>query len=245
MTSPSPLPSGPTTWAAVDALLEEHFLSPDPILTSALTTSTAAHLPPHSVSPLQGQLLHLLALISHATSILEVGTLGAYSTILLARALPPTGHLITLESNPHHAAIARLNLEQAALPCPVEVMEGEAAVSLRSLIQQGRVFDFVFIDADKANNSVYYEAALQLTHPGSVIVVDNVVRNGSVLDRVSVSADPSVLGVLEWLARVKGDGRVLGTALQTVAGDGKGYDGFALLRVITPTPKAAIEGQLH
>ena len=235
MTSPIPLPTDTTTWTAVDVLLEEHFLTPDPILTSALAACTSAHLPAHSVTPLQGQFLHLLALISQATSVLEIGTLGGCSTIHLARALPPTGHVVTLEANPHHAAIARLNLQKAALRCQVEVVEGEAAVSLHRLIEKKAVFDLVFIDADKANNSTYYEAALQLTHPGSLIVLDNVVRNGGILD--GDSTDPSVRGILDWLARVKGDGRVMGTALQTVAGEGKGYDGFALLRVITPTPR--------
>ena len=233
---PTPSPHPPhtqSTWTAVDRLFESHFLPPsDPLLTHVLTSSHSASLPPHSVTPLQGQLLHLLALTSRASTVLEVGTLAAYSTIHLARALPPQGHLVTLESNPTHAALARAHLHLAALPCRVELREGPAAESMRQLQAEGAVFDLVFIDADKVNNALYYELALEgLTREGSVIVVDNVVRGGTVVDEALARSDASVRGVREWLARVKGDERVVGTAIQTVAGDDKGYDGFALMRV--------------
>jgi predicted O-methyltransferase YrrM len=178
-------------------------------------------LPPAEVSPLQGKLLHLLARVQGARTILELGTLGGYSTIWLARALPPDGRLVTLEANARYARAASANLERAGVGELVEIRVGPALETLPDL--RGP-FDLVFLDADKANNPAYLEAALELTRPGGLIVADNVVRDGGVDD--ATSADPSVQGVRRFFELLAADPRADATAIQTVGA--KGWDGFAL-----------------
>jgi predicted O-methyltransferase YrrM len=200
-------------WREVDDYLAGLLVADDPEL--------EGDLPPAEVSPLQGKLLHLLARIQGARTILEVGTLGGYSTIWLARALPPDGRLVTLEANARYADTARRNLERAGFFDLVDVRVGPA---LETLADLDGPFDLVFLDADKANNPAYLEAALDLTRPGGVIVADNVVRDGAVTD--DGSDDPSVRGVRRFLELLAADPRVDATAIQTVGG--KGWDGFAL-----------------
>ncbi len=182
-----------------------------------------------NVSPLQGKLLQLLAQSVGAQTILEVGTLGGYSTIWLARALPAAGRLVTLEIDPVAAEVARKNLDQAGFVDQVEVRLGAAKDSLADLILEGfGPIDFTFIDADKENNVAYFQAALQLSRPGSLIVIDNVVRGGRVVD--AQSTDPSVTGTRALVETLSNEPRVSVTALQTVGS--KGWDGFILARVI-------------
>ncbi|MGW4484148.1 O-methyltransferase [Amycolatopsis sp. NPDC004368] len=212
-------------WNAVDSYLAEALIPADPVLDAVLAESAEAGLPAIAVSPTQGKLLHLLALTAGARSILEIGTLGGYSTIWLARALPPGGTLVTCEYDPHHAAVARTNLDRAGFgPDVADIRVGAALDTLPTLTGP---FDFVFIDADKANLAPYVEEAVRLSRPGTTIVVDNVVRDGAVLE--TTSTDPSVRGVREMFAALTGDDRLDATAIQTV-GD-KGYDGFVLARV--------------
>jgi predicted O-methyltransferase YrrM len=218
-----------STWNRVDAYIAEQLVAEDSALDAALADSAAAGLPPINVAPNQGKLLHLLAQIQGAKYALEIGTLGGYSSIWLARALPADGRLVTLEFDPHHAEIARANLARAGLADRVDIHIGAALQTLPKIAANNPpVFDFVFIDADKENIPGYYEWALRLTRPGSVIVVDNVVRNGAVID--AHSADVSVQGVRKFLSSLATDARVSATAVQTVGS--KGYDGFALLRVL-------------
>ncbi|GAB2787878.1 O-methyltransferase [Amycolatopsis magusensis] len=212
------------TWTAVDQYFTSALLPPDPALTATLESSTRGGLPPIAVAPLQGKLLHLLAKLTGAKSILEVGTLGGYSTIWLARALPADGRLITLEYEPKHAAVARANIEAAGLADRVEVRVGAALDTLPEL--EGP-FDLSFIDADKVNNPEYFRWALEYSRPGSVIVVDNVVRGGAVVQ--ADSTDPSVQGVRKLHELIANEPRVDATALQTV-GD-KGYDGLTIALV--------------
>ncbi len=180
------------------------------------------------MAPNQGKLLHLLALTQGARRILEVGTLGGYSAIWLARALPADGTLITLEIDPRHAEVARGNLAAAGLERVAEVRVGRAADSLAELVEQGvEPFDLVFIDADKPSNPEYFRRALQLTRPGSLIIVDNVVRGGTVAD--ADSADPAVVGTRALHELIAAEPRVSATSVQTVGS--KGYDGFTLARV--------------
>ncbi|MEV6901962.1 O-methyltransferase [Amycolatopsis sp. NPDC051372] len=212
-------------WTAVDDYLAEALLPADPVLDAALAESGAAGLPAIAVSPTQGKLLNLLALTAGARSILEIGTLGGYSTIWLARALPPGGTLVTCEYDPKHAAVARANLDRAGFgPDVADIRVGAALDTLPTLTGP---FDFVFIDADKANLAPYVAEAVRLSRPGTTIVVDNVVRDGAVLD--AAGTDPSVRGVREMFAALTGDDRVDATAIQTVGN--KGYDGFVLARV--------------
>ncbi|MEV4604855.1 O-methyltransferase [Amycolatopsis sp. NPDC049253] len=212
-------------WTAVDDHLAEALLPADPVLDAALAESSAAGLPAIAVSPTQGKLLHLLAVTAGARSILEIGTLGGYSTIWLARALPPGGTLVTCEYDPKHAAVARANLDRAGFgPEVADIRVGAALDTLPTLTGP---FDFVFIDADKANLAPYVAEAVRLSRPGTTIVVDNVVRDGAVLE--AASTDPSVRGVREMFAALTGNDRLEATAIQTV-GD-KGYDGFVLARV--------------
>ncbi len=218
-----------TQWTAVDTYLTDRLVPSDPALDAALAASDAAGLPRAAVAPNQGKLLQLLAAAVQARSILEVGTLGGYSTIWLARALPPEGRLITLELEPKHAEVARANLKQAGVADRVEVRVGRALDSLAGLVAAGAgPFDFVFIDADKAGLAEYFDAAVRLARPGALIVIDNVVRNGAVIDAESL--DPSVRGVRRFNDQVASDPRVMVTALQTVGS--KGYDGFALAWVV-------------
>lgn len=215
-------------WQAVDRYLEAALVPQDAALEAALSASAAAGLPPIQVSATQGKLLHLLARIRGASSILELGTLGGYSTIWLARALPPGGRLITLELEPKHAAVARENLRRAEVEARVEVQVGKALELLPELERQKRgPFDFVFIDADKPNLAEYFEWALRLSAKGSVIVVDNVVRKGAVID--AQSSDPNVQGVRRLNQKLEALSRVHATTIQTVGS--KGYDGFTLALV--------------
>ena len=224
------------TWAAVDHYLEQCLLGGDQTLrtalSAALTASAAAGLPAIQVSPTQGKLLRLLVRLSGARSVLEVGTLGGYSTIWLASALPAGGRLLTLEAEPHHADVARSNLERAGFGGVVEVRTGRALDSLPRVAEEGWApFDFVFIDADKPGNADYVGWALRLSRPGTVIVVDNVVRDGTVLD--ADSDDPTVQGTRRLFDFLAGEPRLDATAIQTVGT--KGYDGFALARVVAPS----------
>ena len=210
------------TWNAVDRYFEDTLLGRDDALEHALAASAAAGLPAIQVSPTQGKLLHELARMVGARRILEVGTLGGYSAIWLARALPSDGRLVTLEIDPKHAEIARRNLAHAGLDRIAEVRVGAALDSLASM--RGETFDFAFIDADKPNNANYFRAAVELVCAGGAIVVDNVVRRGAVAD--AASTDPNVRGVRDLVAAVAADPRVTATAIQTVGA--KGYDGFLL-----------------
>jgi predicted O-methyltransferase YrrM len=220
---------GEQTWTAVDRYLDGVLVRPDAALESALQASARAGLPPISVSPTQGKLLHLLARVHGARRVLEIGTLGGYSTIWLARALPNDGRLISLEIDPLHAEVARANLERAGLESRTEVRLGAALDSLAKLeAEQAGPFDLFFIDADKANIPAYFESALRLSRPGSVIVVDNVIRDGKVIEADSL--DPSVQGVRRLNELMAAEPRVSATAIQTVGA--KGYDGFALALVL-------------
>ena len=217
------------TWSAVDAYLEKLLRPDDPALRSALHASATARLPPIQVSPLQGRFLQLLARIRGARRILEVGTLGGYSTIWLARALPPGGRMITLERDPRHATVARANLRGAGLAKRVTVRVGPALETLPRLEAEGEgPFDLIFLDADKPNNPAYLDWAVRLARPGTVIVVDNVVRDGHVVQ--TRSRDPRVQGIRRMNARLANDPRLLATTLQTVGR--KGYDGFVLAIVL-------------
>jgi predicted O-methyltransferase YrrM len=209
-------------WGRVDRYLEAALLPEDPVLTAALARNAEAGLPAIDVSPTQGRFLHLLARMVGARRILEIGTLGGYSTIELARALPSDGTLVTCEYSPEHAAVARANLEHAGLTDRVEIRVGAALDTLPSL--EGP-FDLVFVDADKQNNAAYLDHAIRLGRPGTVIVVDNVVRAG----RVLAGGDPPTDGTRRMFAALEKEDRVEATALQTVGA--KGYDGFVLARV--------------
>ncbi|HWX54809.1 MAG TPA: O-methyltransferase [Verrucomicrobiae bacterium] len=212
-------------WTAVDQYIADLFLPDDPALDAALAASTAAGLPAISVSPNQGKLLHLLARIQGARKILEIGTLGGYSTIWLARALPADGELITLEADPKHAEIALANIARAGLSNVVTVRLGRAVDTLTQLEKEGRgPFDVIFIDADKAGYPAYLEWALKLSRRGSLIIADNVVRQGEVANAASI--DPDVQGVRRFNELLAADPRVSSTVFQTVGT--KGYDGFAI-----------------
>ena len=212
----------------VDAYIAGRLLAADPALDAALAEADAAGLPPINVAPVQGKLLHLLALMSGARRILEVGTLGGYSTIWLARSLPADGHLVTCEIDPHHAAVARASLDRAGVGDKVEIRVGSAVDTLAAMVAEGeRGFDFVFIDADKPNNVNYLHAALALARPGATIVVDNVVREGAVAD--PANADPRVLGSRALFDAVAAEPRLNATAIQTVGA--KHWDGFLIARI--------------
>ena len=216
-------------WTAVDDYLEGALVESDPALEGALRASAEAGLPDHQVSPSQGKLLQMLARIVGARRILEIGTLGGYSTIWMARALPDEGRLVTLEADPAHAAVARVNLERAGLDGRVALREGTALETLPRLAEEGTgPFDLVFVDADKPNNPEYLDWAVRLARPGSLVVLDNVVRGGEVVR--ADSDDPRVRGVRRMTERIAADPRLEATALQTVGR--KGWDGFALVRVL-------------
>jgi len=219
-------------WSDVDRYIEERLVGADDALAQALRSSAEAGMPAIALSPAQAKLLHLLARVHGARSILELGTLGAYSTIWLARALPPDGRLITLELNPDYARVAGANVERAGLSDLVEIRVGPALEGMRELIEQGAgPFDLIFIDADKQGTPEYFTHALQLSRPGGVIVVDNVVRGGAILD--ADGEDPRAQGMRrfhELLAGEQGGGQsVSATTIQTVGS--KGYDGFTLVLV--------------
>ncbi|MET0238303.1 MAG: O-methyltransferase [Sphingobium sp.] len=210
---------------SVDSYIASHLLGDDAILDAVLAANAAAGLPAIDVSPAQGKLLNLLARIAGARRILEVGTLGGYSSIWLARALPADGTLVTLEIDPHHVAVARANIAAAGLEPVVDVRQGPAADSLAKLVADAaEPFDLVFIDADKPGNVEYVTRALQLSRPGTVIIVDNVVRGGAVVDADSL--DPSVQGTRRLFELLSAKGSLDATAIQTVGL--KGHDGFLI-----------------
>jgi predicted O-methyltransferase YrrM len=216
-------------WTRVDDYINSVTIGPDAALEAASAAAAAAQLPPISVTPAQGKLLHLMARAHGATRILEVGTLAGYSTIWLARAVPPDGRVITLESDARHAEIARANIERAGLTGRVDVRLGSALDTLPQLAaEQQPPFDFTFVDADRTNLAEYFDWAVRLSRPGSVIIVDNVVRKGGVVD--ASSDDPNVKGVRRFNDRLKADTRVSATMVQTVSA--KGYDGFAMALVL-------------
>ncbi|MBV8540439.1 MAG: O-methyltransferase [Pseudonocardiales bacterium] len=216
-------------WTAVDDYVTGVLVEPDEALDAALAASDAAGLLAIAVSPAQGKLLNLLARLVNARRILEFGTLGGYSTIWLARALPPDGRLITLEYLPKHAEVARANIARAGLADRVDVRVGEALDTLPRLAEDlagghADPFDLVFIDADKPHNADYFAGSVRLTRPGGVIIVDNVVRGGAMVD--AHSADPDVQGARRLIEMMAADALVSATVIQTVGA--KGYDGFAI-----------------
>jgi predicted O-methyltransferase YrrM len=216
-------------WTKVDNYFIDLFHPGDAALDGALQASEAAGLPAIAVAPNQGKLLMLLAQLCGARAILEIGTLGGYSTIWLARALPADGRLISLEASAAHAEVAKANIARAGLGAMVEVRTGRALDSLPKLAAESRgPFDLIFIDADKAGTADYFAWALKLARRGTVIVADNVVRDGKVID--ANSRDPDVRGMRRFAERVAAEPRVSATAIQTVGG--KGYDGFVLAVVV-------------
>jgi predicted O-methyltransferase YrrM len=215
-------------WRAVDAYFTETIVAPEPALEEALAANAAAGLPSIDVSAPQGKLIHLLARMTGARKALEIGALGGYSTIWIARALPDDGRLISLELNAKRADVARRNVARAGLGGKVEVRTGAALTTLPKIEAEGLgPFDFIFIDADKTNNAAYLEWSLRLSRPGTAIVVDNVVRDGAVVD--PASADPDVIGVRRMFEMMAREPRLSATAIQTVGA--KGWDGFALALV--------------
>ncbi len=216
-------------WSAVDAYLCDSLIPQDAVLSDALRDSDQAGLPQINVAPNLGKFLHLLAQIQGARRILEVGTLGGYSTIWLARALPKDGQLITLEYSPEHAAVAKANIARAGLSERVDIRVGLAVDSLAKIAQEGLdPFDFIFIDADKPSNPYYLEWSLKLARIGTIIVVDNVVRDGEVVD--AHTSDEKIQGARAGVAFVANHPRLSATAIQTVGS--KGYDGFLLATVV-------------
>ena len=208
-----------TLWDAVDAYFTKTIVGRDKVLEETLAANAAAGLPQIDVSPAQGKLLHLLARLAGARNALEIGTLGGYSTICIARALPPAGRLLTLEAVAKHAKVARQNIARAGVSDKVEVRVGAALDSLPKIEAEGLgPFDFIFIDADKANNANYLEWALRLSRPGAVIVVDNVVRDGAIAD--DATSDRGAVGVRRMFDMMAREPRLQATAVQTV--------GFAL-----------------
>jgi predicted O-methyltransferase YrrM len=215
-------------WTAVDQYISDTLVRPDAALDAALEASVAAGLPQISVAPNQGKLLHLLARVRGATNILEIGTLAGYSTIWLARALAPKGRLITLESDAKHADVALANIARAGLAKRVEVRVGLALDTLPLLDAEGRgPFDLIFIDADKPNIPAYFTWAMKLSRPGSLIIVDNVVRDGAIID--PANEDASVKGVRRLNELLSSDSRISATTIQTVGT--KGYDGLTIALV--------------
>ena len=218
-------------WNAVDDYIVETLVDDDPALSRALAANAAGGLPAIDVSAAQGKLLHLLARIQGATRVLEIGTLGGYSTIWLARALPAGGEIVTLELSQHNADVARANLEAAGVAPVVDIRVGPALETLPVLAAEDpEAFDLVFIDADKPNTPEYFRWALRMTKPGSVIIADNVVRNGALGD--PDSTDPGILGARELFEQIAADPGVTATAIQTVGS--KGHDGFAIALVLDP-----------
>ena len=216
-------------WTAVDQYTTDRLLPPDPALDAALKASEAAGLPSISVSPSQGKMLMLLAQLARASRILEIGTLGGYSAIWLGRALPDDGRLISLELEERHAEVARRNFTRAGLAGRIEVRVGPALESLARLrADRGEPFDLVFIDADKRNTPEYFSAAVDLSHTGSLIVVDNVVRQGKLID--TESEDPDAEGMRRLIEQMGSDRRVAPAVIQTVGV--KGWDGFAFALVV-------------
>ncbi|MGH6795689.1 MAG: O-methyltransferase [Methylocella sp.] len=215
-------------WTVVDRYITDMLVPSDTALDAALAASDAAGLPPIQVTPNQGKLLHILALLQGARRILEIGTLGGYSTIWLARALPGDGRLITLESEPRHADVARANISRAALDAMVDLRVGRALQTLPHVAAEGGgAFDLIFIDADKQSIPEYFRFARKLSRRGSLIVVDNVVRDGRVID--AASHDPDIQGIRRFNEMLATEPGVCATAIQTVGA--KGHDGFAIVLV--------------
>jgi predicted O-methyltransferase YrrM len=211
-------------WNAVDAYILDRLLPPDPVLDAVMAANAAAGLPAIDVSPAQGKLLYLLARMSGARRILEIGTLGGYSTIWLARAVPAGGQVVTLEAMPDHAEVARANFARAGLADRIDLRLGNALDSLPVIAAEaGGPFDLVFLDADKRNNPDYLAWSLKLSRPGTVIIADNVVREGEIID--AASTDGSIKGVRRFFDMLAEEPRLTATAIQTVGG--KGWDGFA------------------
>jgi predicted O-methyltransferase YrrM len=217
----------PDAWKRVDAYFAATLITPDPTLDAAVAEQRAAGLPAIEVAPVNGKLLHLLARISGARRVLEVGTLGAYSTIWLARGIPDDGIVVTIEAEPRNAEIARANLDRAGVGAKVEIKVGRGEDVLPTLIGS-EPFDLVFIDADKESNTIYLDWAARLGRPGTVVVVDNVARGGRVADPATV--DPQVIGTQRGLELLGRDPRFDATALQTL--DAKGWDGVAIALVL-------------
>ena len=218
------------TWKQVDNYFAGALIRPDPDLDRALRANREAGLPEIDVTPLQGRFLEVLARATGARRVLEIGTLGGYSTIWLARALPQDGVVVTLELEPRHGEIARANLKSVGLESRVDFRIGPAAETLAALVDAGTPpFDFIFIDADKAGYSEYLQWSLRLSRPGTLIVADNVVRDGQVID--PGNPDPNIHGVRRFTDLLAREPRLSATVLQTVAG--KGYDGFALAVVLS------------
>ena len=216
-------------WTSVDSYFAQQLVEHDPALEAALESSAEAGLPPINVSPNQGKLLHLLARMSGARRILEIGTLGGYSTIWLARALPEDGRLVTLEAVAKHAQVAEVNIARAGLAGIVEIRLGPALETLPKLAEEARgPFDLTFIDADKERISEYFRWALEMSKPGSVVIVDNVVRQGAVAD--DATTDPDVKGVRRFIELLASEPRVTATGVQTVGS--KGWDGLAIALVV-------------
>jgi len=218
-------------WTAVDQYINQMLVPSDPMLEAALRASAEAGLPAIQVSPPQGKLLHLLVSAIGARNILEIGTLGGYSAIWMARALPPGGRLLTLEADAKHAEVARANFARAGLTASIEQSVGSALQTLPQIAAERRgPFDLIFIDANKSTMAEYFDWSLKLARKGTLIIVDNVIRHGSVIE--SNSTDQDVQGVRRFNERISNDSRVSATEIQTVGS--KGYDGFALLLVLTP-----------
>jgi predicted O-methyltransferase YrrM len=224
-------------WTKVDRYIDDLFGTSDPALDAALKACVEAGLPPINVSPSQGKFLFILAKAIGARHVLEMGTLGGYSTIWLARALPPDGRLVTIEVDPKHAAVASENFARAELAHLIDLRPGSALDVLPQLVgARESPFDMIFIDADKENYPDYLEWSITLAHAGTLIIADNVVREGAVVD--SHSEDPRVQAVRRFNTALAADSRVSATEIQTVGS--KGYDGFAAI-VVTKSPSANVE----
>ena len=219
----------PDQWSRVDQYFTDLLIPADPTLEAALPASATAGLPPHNVSPAQGKLLQVLVQMQGAQRVLEIGTLGGYSAIWMARALPADGCLVTLEANAQYAAIARDNIQRAGVDSLVDMRIGPATETLAQLTAEAvPPFDLIFVDADKPSNPAYLKAVVPLSRPGTVIIADNVVREGAVVD--AASTDPKVQGIRQFTEQVAANPRLTATVVQTVGC--KGYDGFVLARVI-------------
>ena len=228
------MPNIDQRWTDVDDYLTNALLGDDPALDAAVRANEAAELPPIDVTPVQGKLLHLLARATGARRVLELGTLGGYSTIWLARAVGPKGRVVTLERETKHAEVARRNLEHAGVADRVEIRLGVALDSLAALsAEHVAPFDLVFIDADKRSMAQYMDWAIRLSRPGALIIGDNVIREGAVTD--PSSTDENVIGVRAMFDALATDRRVSATAIQTVGR--KGYDGFTLAVVLDPSER--------
>ncbi len=213
------------TWHAVDAYFEQHFTAGDPVLEEVLRVSEEAGLPAIAVSPCHGKLLHILARSIRAERVLEVGTLGGYSTIWLARALPGHGRVVTIEHDPKHAEVARRNFETAGIAEQVDLREGKGVDVLAALQAASPApFDLVFLDADKENNPRYFELVRPMARAGALLICDNIVRNGAIAD--GSTADPMVQGQQQFCTLLHGQNDLISTAIQTVGR--KGYDGFSI-----------------